>query len=725
MKNVFLFGATCFSALVFGQQKEAVKDTTSQKVIKLDEVLVSVVRAKETLPVTFSNVSKEEIKKKNFGQQMPILLNTLPNVVSYSEDGSGFGSSNMYVRGADLERINVTINGIPFNDSESHGVFWYNLSDFASSAENIQLQRGVGTSTNGASAFGASLNVLTEAISDTPYAELSNFYGSYNTHKHAVKLSTGKINDRLEISGRFSIIKTDGYRERSAGDMKSYFLQGAYSHGNTLIKGLLFGGKQKVNLATYGISPEQLKENRRYNPMGYYSINGEEKIYDNQTDNYQQDHAQLHWSERWNSFWTTNLAFHYTKGNGYWEWIDPDKTKYTKLGLPSLGTNSKGKEIKAYAAVRDGLDNDFFGTTFSANYKKGNVDFIFGGLANRYEGYHIKTLLWTEKPSTYEYLKEYSNEGPNTKNELSAFAKLSWQVAEKWNLFADLQYRGITYKATKYNVDEKFNFFNPKAGITYLLNEKNNFYLSYGHSAKEPNRSDYKAYTEILRDENPNAKKPVAEELNDFELGYRFSSDRVKINANAFYMAYKNQLVLIGQLSQTGYAMRENSGKSYRAGFELDANIKISDKWTLSPNFSYSKNKNIDYMVTETDASNVTKVNNLGNTNISYSPEIVAGNVLTFNPLERFQISLISKYVGERYMSNANEEDSKLEDFFVNDLSLSYEILPKKVCKSILFSVIGNNIFNRKYVSYGTYQYGLAYIPAAEANFLAGVTLSF
>ena len=716
MKNVFLFGATCLSTMAFAQQNEAVKDTTSQKVIKLDEVLVSVVRAKETLPVTFSNISKEEIKKKNFGQQMPILLNTLPNVVTYSEDGSGFGASNMYVRGADLERINVTINGIPFNDSESHGVFWYNLSDFASSSENIQLQRGVGTSTNGSSAFGASFNVLTEAISETPYAEISNFYGSYNTHKHSIKLSTGKINDRFELGGRFSVIKTDGYRERSNANLKSYFLQGAYSYGSTLIKGLIFGGKQIVNLATYGTSPEKLKENRRYNPLGYYSIDGVEKIYENQTDNYQQDHAQLHWSERWNNHWTTNLAFHYTKGYGYWEWIDPYKVKYTKLGLPSIGNNAKGKEKKAYAAVRDGLDNDFFGTTFSANYKKDNIDLIFGGLANHYKGYHIKNLLWTEKPSTYEYLKEYSNEGPNTKNEFSAFAKLSWQLSKQWSLFGDLQYRGVTYKANRFNVDEKFNFFNPKAGVTYFLNEKNNLYLSYGHSEKEPNRSDFKNYTDILNNENPNAQKPVAEELNDFELGYRFASDKVKLNVNLFYMAYKNQLALTGRLSPTGYAIRENIDKSYRTGIELDAKIKITNKWTWMPNFSFSKNKNLDYSI---------KVKNLGNTNISYSPEIVASNILTFTPIEKFQISLISKYVGERFMSNANEENSKLEDFFVNDLSLSYEINPKKICKSVLFSVIGNNIFNRKYISHGTYEYGQAYFPAAEANFLAGVTLSF
>ena len=716
MKNVFLFGATCLSTMAFAQQNEAVKDTTSQKVIKLDEVLVSVVRAKETLPVTFSNISKEEIKKKNFGQQIPILLNTLPNVVTYSEDGSGFGASNMYVRGADLERINVTINGIPFNDSESHGVFWYNLSDFASSSENIQLQRGVGTSTNGSSAFGASFNVLTEAISETPYAEISNFYGSYNTHKHSIKLSTGKINDRFELGGRFSVIKTDGYRERSNANLKSYFLQGAYSYGSTLIKGLIFGGKQIVNLATYGTSPEKLKENRRYNPLGYYSIDGVEKIYENQTDNYQQDHAQLHWSERWNNHWTTNLAFHYTKGYGYWEWIDPYKVKYTKLGLPSIGNNAKGKEKKAYAAVRDGLDNDFFGTTFSANYKKDNIDLIFGGLANHYKGYHIKNLLWTEKPSTYEYLKEYSNEGPNTKNEFSAFAKLSWQLSKQWSLFGDLQYRGVTYKANRFNVDEKFNFFNPKAGVTYFLNEKNNLYLSYGHSEKEPNRSDFKNYTDILNNENPNAQKPVAEELNDFELGYRFASDKVKLNVNLFYMAYKNQLALTGRLSPTGYAIRENIDKSYRTGIELDANIKITNKWTWMPNFSFSKNKNLDYSI---------KVKNLGNTNISYSPEIVASNILTFTPIEKFQISLISKYVGERFMSNANEENSKLEDFFVNDLSLSYEINPKKICKSVLFSVIGNNIFNRKYISHGTYEYGQAYFPAAEANFLAGVTLSF
>jgi len=378
MKNVLLYAAIAISTSAIAQQAESPLDSiiSPAKPIQLDEVLVSSVRATKKLPVTFSNLSKEEIKTKNFGQQLPLLLGQLPNVVSYSEDGSGFGSSNMFVRGSDLYRTNVTINGVPLNDSESQGVFWYNLSDFASSAESIQLQRGVGTSSNGAGAFGASLNVLTDAVQEQASGELANFYGSYNTHKHSLKLSTGKLNDRFELSGRFSVIKSDGYRDRASSDLKSYFLQGAYSHGGTLIKGLVFGGKQSVYLTYLGVDKETLNSNRRYNPAGEYKdAAGNKRFYDNETDNYQQDHAQLHWTQQWNTAWHTQLSFHYTKGKGYWE--NYEKGAYSWIGLPSLGNNPDGEEKQAYYIHQQGLNNDFWGTTFSANYKKDNIDLVY------------------------------------------------------------------------------------------------------------------------------------------------------------------------------------------------------------------------------------------------------------------------------------------------------------------------------------------------------------
>ena len=674
-----------------------------QEPIKLDEVLVSAVRAKETLPVTFSNVSKKEIQKKNFGQQIPILIGGLPNVVSYSEDGTGFGSTGMYIRGNDLYRTNVTINGVPYNDSESQGTFWYNLSDFAGSAESIQVQRGVGTSTNGAGAFGATINVLTDAISQDPYADIANFYGSYNTHKHSIKFSTGKIKDGFELAGRFSKINSDGYVDRASSDLKSYFLQGGYAKGSTLIKALVFGGLQKTYLTYKGIDQKQLEENRRYNPAGeYYDASGNKLFYDNETDNYQQDHAQLHWSEKLNPDWTMNLAFHYTKGRGYWEQMD------------NWG-DANGNFIVQYK-----LDNDFYGSTFSANYKKNNIDLIFGGAANIYKGDHFDQYVWTEKGTkAHNELFEPKNVG--RKSEGSSFAKISWQAHKKWNLFADVQYRYVNFESMLFGVDinESLHLINPKFGVTYNLNKNNNFYLSYARSTKEANRSDYKNYAENIKD---GSILPKAESVNDFELGWRYVSEKARINANLYYMGYKDQLVLTGDISKTGYSLRKNSGNSYRTGLEVDALVRLSNKFMWQPNISLSKNKNVDYYTTDKSK----KVIKLGNTDISFSPSVVAANALTYIPLENFLVTWNAKYVGERYLTNENEENSKLEAFFVNNLNLTYELFPENFCKSVVFGLDINNILNEKYVAHGRYKKGKAlYFPQAEVNFLAGVTFKF
>ncbi|MDO5106552.1 TonB-dependent receptor [Capnocytophaga sp.] len=709
MKKLFFMGVMSLATSAFAQNIESEKDSTQLETIKLDEVLVSAVRAKQTLPVTFSNLSKSEIAKRNQGQQIPMLLGHLPNVVSYSEDGTGFGATYLSVRGSDLYRTNVTINGIAYNDSESQGTFWYNLSDFASSAENIQLQRGVGTSTNGAGAFGASLNVLTDAVSENPYAEIANFYGSYNTHKHTVKLSSGKINDRFEVSGRFSKINSNGYRDRAASDLKSYFLQGAYSHQNTLIKALVFGGKEKTQLTWIGIDEATLKSNRKHNPAGAYTdIDGNKRFYDNETDNYQQDHAQLHWVEKWSPRWTTNLAFHYTKGRGYWE-------MYETWG---------GATYDKHQITRYGLDNDFYGTTFSSNFKKNNFDLIFGGAFNKYEGLHIDERVWSEEAA--QPYREVVDENWGYKKDGSAFAKMTWKFAPKWDLFADAQYRYVHYKADEYKADKAFNFVNPKVGISFSLNENNNFYLSYARATKEPNRSDYKAahkeHKKALKaDPNAVKKEPLPEKLNDFELGWRFNTAKVKINTNLYYMGYKDQLVLTGRLNDKGYPIRDNSGNSYRAGVEIDATLLLSDKWIWQPNAAFSKNKNVDFHTLK-DGKSV----NIGDTHLSYSPEIVVGNSLTFKPIPNFSATLLTKYVGEQYMSNVNEENSKLKSYFVNNLHFSYEINSLKFCKSMVFSAVANNILNAKYVANGTFESGTAaYFPQAEINYLVGLTLSF
>ncbi len=706
MKKVFFMGAICLASSGIAQQKESEKD--SIKAIELEEVMVQAVRAKQTLPVTFSNLSKKEIQQRNFGQQIPMLIGQLPNVVSISEDGTGIGATSFSVRGSDTYRTNVTINGIPYNDSESQGTFWYNLSDFASSAESIQLQRGVGTSTNGAGAFGASLNVLTDAVSVNPYASISNFYGSYNTHKHSIKFSTGKINDQFEMVGRFSKINSDGYRDRASSDLKSYFLQGTYQENNTLIKTLVFGGKEKTYLTWIGIDKTTLETNRRYNPAGIFTNSeGKTQFYENETDNYQQDHAQLHWVEKWTQKWTTNLAFHYTKGRGYWE--NFENNRYSRYNLPPVIDISTGQEKKGNIIVQKALDNDFYGGNFSVNYQNEQIDIIFGVSANKYEGRHFREVLWAEKtevPYNFLYRDEWSY-----KKEISSFAKATLKIDSKWNLFADLQYRHTKYQANSYEVDELFNFLNPKVGTTFIANKNNSIYLSYAKGLKEPNRTDYK-------DNYP--LKPKAEHVNDFELGWNYQTNFLKLHTNLYYMLYKNQLVLTGKLNETGYPIRDNSGDSYRIGVEIDATVLFSEKLVWRPNISVSQNKNIDFYVEKSG-----NLINWGNTNISFSPNVVASSTLIFNPIANFSANLISKYVGEQYMTNEDEPDAKLSSYFVSNLLLSYEIKPKKLCKSIVFSVLANNILNKKYVSSGTYWGEALYFPQAQANYLAGVVIDF
>ena len=446
-----------------------------------------------------------------------------------------------------------------------------------------------------------------------------------------------------------------------------------------------------------------MEKDRRYNPAGKYSDNGQTRFYDNETDNYQQDHAQLHWSEKWNPYWHSTLSFHYTKGRGYWEQMD------------------NWGDARGNFVIRYQLDNDFYGSVFSVNYRKDAIDFIVGGSANVYEGNHYNETLWAQNAGTA--YKESTTPVYGNKKEAAAFAKLTWQVAPKLSLFADMQYRYVQFKSylKKVDINEGLPMLNPKAGISYLLAPNHTLYLSFAHATKEPNRNDYKEYAE---NKKKGAELPKAEKVNDFELGWRYSTDKVKLNANLYYMQYKDQLVLTGDINKTGYSLRRNSGESYRAGIEVDANVLLSPQWQWAPNVSYSQNKNIDYKTKDPNQPN--QFVNLGTTHISFSPDWVVGNTITFIPFENFQMSLISKYIGERYLTNENEDNAKLDDFLVHSLHLSYELLPEKICKSVLFSVTANNILNKKYVAHGRYSGGKPlYFPAAEINAMAGVTLSF
>jgi len=687
-------------ASFFSFSQEKVQDTT--KVNQLDEVLVSAVRVTTKTPVSFSNLNKEEIKSRNLGQDIPILMNFMPSVVTTSDAGNGVGYTGIRVRGSDATRVNITINGIPYNDAESSGTYWVNMPDFASSVESLQLQRGVGTSTNGAGAFGASLNMLTDSYSKQSSGEISNSGGSFNTRKSTVKFSTGLLNDHFELAGRVSNINSHGYIDRGASDLKSYFLQGTFVGKTSIIKALVFGGTEKTYQSWNGIDGETLNTDRTFNSAGMYTDEfGNTRFYKNETDNYQQDHFQLHWNEKLTKHWSSNIALHYTKGKGYYENYKED-ADFADYGLTPVAGETTTDLIR-----QKWLDNDFYGTTFSANYKKDKLDLIIGGGWNKYEGLHYGKVIWARFASTSE-LGDHYYDDIGLKTDGNIFVKANYQLNAQWSLFGDLQYRNVVYKiesAAVTYVNDQFKFLNPKAGLNYTANAKNIFYFSYAKANREPNRTDY---------EGGNAKP---EKLDDFELGWRYTAAKAKINTNIYYMAYKDQLILTGNLDDVGNPIRSNSEKSYRLGLEVDATFALSNKFIIRPNFTISQNKNVDLNVSG---------NPVGTKDIAYSPSIIAGNILVYKPMESLQISWLSKFVGEQYMNNIELSSAKLPDYFVNDLNVTYEIKPNSIFKSIVLTGLVNNVLDKQYVSNGymwdVYPY---YYPQAGINFLAGLTLKF
>ncbi len=682
----------------------------------LEEVLVAAVRANAAVPVTFSNLSKKEIATRNLGQDIPILLNYMPSVVSSSDAGAGVGYTYMSVRGSNGERINVTVNGIPYNDPESHGTFWVNLSDFASSTENLQLQRGVGTSTNGSGAFGASLNILTDAVSEEAFAEISNSFGSFNTRKHTVKFSTGKINEHIEIAGRLSNIYSDGYVDRAFADLKSYYLQGSYTDENTLIKAVTFGGKEKTYQAWYGLTASELEEDRKQNPY----------TYDNETDNYEQNHYQLHWNERLNDQWSTNLAVNYTKGAGYFE--------QSKKGEDAADFNNlivDGSDV----IVRRWLDNDFYVVNFNTNYKTDKLNLISGISYSDYSGDHYGEVIWGSDLAADVNIRDRYYFSDAKKTDFSVFAKATFDITEKLIGYADLQGRfvgyqtqGITSDIAPIDVDANFKFFNPKFGFTYKLNNNSSLYTSFAVANREPNRNDFEIGV------------TTPETLNDYELGWRFNSENVQLTVNGYFMDYKNQLVLTGALNDVGAPIRATSGSSYRMGTEIDADIRISDKISIRPNATFSANKNRDFFITK-DGN--TTPQSLGNTDLSFSPDVIIGNIFTYTPLKNVQLSLLTKYVSEQFMSNFSSEVSTndvLESYFTSDLNVVYRLQSNKIFKSVVFTALVTNLFDAEYVNNGYYYTfdddysnpgtvttvdGAGYYPQATRNFLIGATFRF
>ncbi len=719
--SMFATMALCSLAMASLKAQNQQQDSTQGKKIDLDEVVVSASRANDKIPVTYAQLEKEEIQRINLGQDIPVLLNFLPSVVATSFDGTGVGPTDYRIRGADNSRINVTINGIPYNDADSQTTFFVNLQDFASSVENIQVQRGVGTSTNGAGAFGASLNILTDHVNEEAFGQLSSSVGSFGTFKNTVRFGTGLLGDHFAFSGRLSKIDSDGYVDRAFSDLRSYFLDGVYKDENTQIKAVIFGGEEITGLSFAGRNAEGLEADRTFNNDGLFlDGDGNTQFYDRQTDNYKQDHFQLHITQQFDENWTGNLSLHYTNSRGFFEqylesdpsFSNPDLTFY---GLPTF--ESGGETIdRTDLTTRRHLNSDFYGTVFSVLYRGDKLNATFGGAWNRYDGEQFGEVTAVEFGQLPSFPFRFYDNGTD-KRDFNAYAKASLQLNEQFSLFGDLQVRTINYEAAgsyftfdgiaNLDVDEQYTFFNPKAGITYRPNNKNSIYLSYARANREPARVDFETGS------------PESESVNDFELGWRYVSQHFQLNTNVYYLDFENQLVLTGELDNVGFPIRTNSGQSYRLGLEVDVNVQWN-KWSIRPNIALSSNKNIDFLVEDGNGG----FTNLGNTNISFSPDFVAGNVLTYSISDTFRASLFSKYVGEQFMTN--EDSNPLESYFVNDVNLQYSIPGIAILKSLVLTAQINNIFNAEYENNGYVFFEESFFyPQAGTNFLVGATLNF
>jgi len=699
----------------FAQEKQKLDSLdVAMKEMQLDEVVITATRANEKTPMSYSNIDKEELTKRNLGQDLPSLMNFMPSVVTTTDAGAGVGYSGIRVRGSDAQRVNVTINGVPLNDSESSGVYWVNMPDLSTSVEDVQLQRGVGTSTNGAASFGASLNIKTTDMSKDPTAELNTSAGSFNTKKISGVFSTGLFKDHWEFNGRISKITSDGYIDRATSDLKSFYFSGSYSYENTYIKAVAFGGDQVTYQAWNGSTKEEQKKyGRTFNSAGAIYDDNWNVIdyYDNETDNYKQDNYQLHITQKFNDNVSGGVTLHYTKGYGFYEnYIqDADPTEY------NMSSHDKFDLVR-----RKFMDNDFYGIIANMNFTYEKWNLTVGGAANSYKGGHYGQVLWAEyMPDLKPNHEFYYNDGD--KIDANIFAKANFSINDNFNLFVDMQGRYIDYKmygtytpTDSYDVNDNFMFFNPKAGFTYNLNDNSLIYSSYAVANKEPNRVDYQASEENGTD------LPKAETLQDIEIGYKLSNDKLMFNANYYMMYYTNQLVLTGEIDQVGRPIRKNSGKSYRSGIELEVTYSPIDWFSWRPNASFAVNKNLDYKTKDDND----KVIEHGDTEISYSPSVVASNMFIFKPTDGLYLSLLSKYVGEQYMTNFELPESKLDAYFTTDINVVYDV--PKISKTMDFelSLLLNNILNTEYTSNG-YMWGTTpyYYPQAKFNFLVGLNI--
>jgi len=681
-----------------------------------EEVVVYATRANDKTPTTFTNVSKQTIEKQNFGQDLPIILNWSPSLVTTSDAGAGVGYTGLRIRGSDATRINVTINGIPYNDSESMGTYWVDIPDVASSTQSIQIQRGVGTSTNGAGAFGASVNLQTNTLNAEPYAEIYTSAGSFGTQRYTAKAGTGLLNKHWAFDAKVSKIKSDGYVDRASSDLGSYYISGGYYGERTMIKAITFGGHETTYQSWNGVDSATLKTNRRFNSCGaIYDDNGNVvRYYNKQVDDYRQDHYQLHLTQRWSKNWNANLSLHYTYGRGYYESYFQG-SYFSDLGLPDL-TLKDSTVTSGDFVVRQWLDNKFYGATGSVNYEGKKLNLTVGGAWNRYgNAKHFGEIIWAQYAGSI-FPGQHYYEGVGQKTDFNVYAKATYTFFERLTAFLDLQGRYVDYQTAgiesyqnAYDIHDQFNFFNPKLGCSYAPSEKSVLYASYAVANREPNRSDY----------IDGAVKPKPEKLGDLEVGWRYNSSRIAFEATYYLMNYTDQLVLTGKLDNVGYPIRANIGKSYRTGVELSGTVRFSSKASWTANVTVSQNKNKDYVPDETD---VTKRKN---TTIILSPSLIAGSQLSWNAFKNFQATLLTKFVGKQYLDNTQNENLTLDHYFINDVRFSYQVTPKGM-KQLGFGLLLNNLFDISYSANG-YVYGKAgyYYPQAGRNFLAMLTLKF
>ena len=689
----------------------------------LQPLEVKAVRASDRAPFAKTNLGKEQIGKTNLGTDIPFLLDQTPSVVVNADAGNGIGYTGIRIRGTDATRINVTLNGIPYNDAESMGTYFVDLPDFASSVNSIQVQRGVGTSSNGAGAFGATINLATNEYNEKAYTELNNSFGSFNSWKNTLKAGSGLLGGHFTVDARLSRISSDGYIQRAKSDLKSFYFSTAYLGKNSSLRLNIFSGKEKTYQAWYGVPDYLLATDRTNNPAGTEKPG---TPYDNQTDNYTQTHYQLFFNHAFNTAWSFNTAAFLTRGKGYYEEYKAAQA-YADYGLPDFVSGTTTYTTTDLVRQR-WLDNYFYGQIFSLQFKKAKEELTIGGGWTKYDGKHYGTLAWLQQgsiPPGYHYY-DY----PATKKDANLYAKWQHQLAGHWTSFTDLQYRHVNHDMQGFEgspalvVNRSFNFINPKAGITYHNNGWQAF-LSYALAHKEPNRDDFQAGV---------SSQPKAETLHDFELGIEKRSGAVQIGATVYYMYYLDQLVLTGQINDVGSYPRINIPKSYRLGIELQGSAALDSWINLAANLSLSKNKIrsfTEYVDNYDNGGQNSYLHN--NTDISFSPSMIAGATINLLPVKNFEFSLVSKYVGKEYMDNSQNENRKLNAFFVENIRANWTI--KKLIGAE-WQIIGqiNNLFNKKYEPNGyTYSYIYnnsfttenGYYPMAGTNYMLGVNIRF